>query len=489
MTNVKFYKLNYIPEFTSTHEGLFIHLTANYTVPNSNPEVSYKAGLWFGGHSNWEYLTNDPNAISDAIAALDTESDVVIATADGTNHTVTINGSIKEENGLISDGSANDVILHFASEQGQDNKIITEAEIGSLSGAMHFIDVLTQTEGNTFVQDLTTWKTSHTSYTENSGDVFTWGDKEYVYNGSSFVEFGSVDPTTQVTSLTSGTTTTGLSVTSNTNSVGAVTVNVNAASGYQIPTTTQMTKVDNIAVTLNDNNDGNKVTDGTSTLTHIVSDANYAHITVTSTSVSDGANTFNKYEHPTTTAAAAAAVKVGNDSTGHVVLGDALTASDIARTATSNPSLNGTTVEAALVELAGKITNTNITIDGHKGAITTGDGLTDVDADGGSFAVQIDNNNANGLSVGTNGIAMAKATGSTFGTVEVTAGNGLTLTGGVVAYAHNTTAITIASKDTTTNVVTINGTLTPDASDNITTSNSIALDPLAVTGLVWETTL
>ena len=52
-------------------------------------------------------------------------------------------------------------------------------------------------------------------------------------------------------------------------------------------------------------------------------------ITVTGTSVSDGTNTFNKYVHPTATATAAAAVKVGNDGEGHVVLGAALTKSDV----------------------------------------------------------------------------------------------------------------------------------------------------------------
>ena len=52
-------------------------------------------------------------------------------------------------------------------------------------------------------------------------------------------------------------------------------------------------------------------------------------ITVTSTSVSDGTNTFNKYTHPTKTAVDASAKKVGYDSTGHVVLGDALTAADV----------------------------------------------------------------------------------------------------------------------------------------------------------------
>ena len=39
--------------------------------------------------------------------------------------------------------------------------------------------------------------------------------------------------------------------------------------------------------------------------------------------------TFNNYVHPTTTAHTASAVKVGNDSSGHVVLGDALKTSDL----------------------------------------------------------------------------------------------------------------------------------------------------------------
>ena len=145
--------------------------------------------------------------------------------------------------------------------------------------------------------------------------------------------------------------------------------------------------------------------------------------------------------------------------------------------------------QTALTNLASAITNANITIDGHKGAITTGDGITDVAEDGGSFGIQIDSTNANGLSVGTDGLAMAKATGSTFGTVEVTAGNGLTLTNGVVAYAHNTSAITVASKNASTNVITINGTLTPNASDTITASNAITLAAVAATGAANELTV
>lgn len=67
----------------------------------------------------------------------------------------------------------------------------------------------------------------------------------------------------------------------------------------------------------------------TSQLVNYVVDSNYSHISVTSSSVSNGSSTFNKYVHPTTTASNAAAVKVGKDSTGHVVIGDGLLISDI----------------------------------------------------------------------------------------------------------------------------------------------------------------
>lgn len=52
--------------------------------------------------------------------------------------------------------------------------------------------------------------------------------------------------------------------------------------------------------------------------------------------------TYNNYSHPTTTAATAAAVKVGKDSLGHVVIGDALTPSDLGITITSTSVSNGT---------------------------------------------------------------------------------------------------------------------------------------------------
>lgn len=151
-----------------------------------------------------------------------------------------------------------------------------------------------------------------------------------------------------------------------------------------------------------------------------------------------------------------------------------------------------TNAQEAFTNLASAISSAAITIDGHVGAITTGNGLTDVAGDGGSFGIKIDNTNAHGLYLegsteGSKTLAMhiadeSTASGANFGTVKVTNGNGLSISSGVVSYAHNTTAITVASKNTTTNVITINGTLTPDASDAISTSNAITLASVAATG-------
>jgi hypothetical protein len=59
--------------------------------------------------------------------------------------------------------------------------------------------------------------------------------------------------------------------------------------------------------------------------------------------------TFNNYTHPTATATAAAAVKVGNDDSGHVVLGAALTASDVGAAPTSHSHFTGTATNNQVV--------------------------------------------------------------------------------------------------------------------------------------------
>lgn len=132
MANVRFYRLETLPSFDSSkHVGVFVHLTtANDT---------YKAGLWFGGTTGWEYLTNDTNAIDAAIDAKINALDVTgyaqatISTntpAGGEdNSTLTISG-IKEDNGKIAKDDSNK--LEVAIDGGYDktnNKIATQKTV------------------------------------------------------------------------------------------------------------------------------------------------------------------------------------------------------------------------------------------------------------------------------------------------------------------------------------------------------------------------
>ena len=73
---------------------------------------------------------------------------------------------------------------------------------------------------------------------------------------------------------------------------------------------------------------------GTSTVS-LASDGKYK-LTAGGTSVIFTMPKSNYYEHPTTTATTAAAVKVGNDINGHVVIGAALTASDVGAASSSH---------------------------------------------------------------------------------------------------------------------------------------------------------
>ena len=82
--------------------------------------------------------------------------------------------------------------------------------------------------------------------------------------------------------------------------------------------------------------------------------------------------TFNNYSHPTTTAADAAAVKVGKDGLGHVVLGSALGKSDVGLGSVVNtgdsatPTSGGTTkftTGGAYTELAKKVDVANVSLD------------------------------------------------------------------------------------------------------------------------------
>ena len=134
--NVRFYKLGVLPDFdVSKHVGIFVHVTTG--------DTAHKAGLWFGGTVDWEYLTNDTNSgtINAAIDAKIQELDVngyaqaTITTNTPTegepNSTLTISG-IKEVDGKIAIDNNNNNKLEVAIDGGYDkttNKIATQTTV------------------------------------------------------------------------------------------------------------------------------------------------------------------------------------------------------------------------------------------------------------------------------------------------------------------------------------------------------------------------
>ena len=391
-----------------------------------------------------------------------------------------------ETDGVVSTNNSASDTIYFSAQPTAANPVITYNDIAGLSGAMHY-------RGDVAADPTTTAPTG----TWHEGDVVTFGNNEYVYNGSAWRVLGDEGSYALKTTTVTGTNgLTGGGALSQNQTISHTTITT-PSSG----TDTAKGQGDSVTVMTGITGDGWGHVTAYTTNSFTIPTVNDATLTIVGASggpISVGTNnagdtfTANASSAKTITvthAAApatgtAAAIKVAVDSYGHVKAGDAIESGDIALDSSNTlyNSTDCTTVDAALTKLNTSITGATLTIDGHKGAISTGNGLTAVASDGGSFAVKLDSSNSNGLSVGANGIAMAKATGSTFGTVEVTAGNGLSLSDGVVSYAHNTTAITVASKDNSTNVITINGTLTPDASDTITTSNAISLAAVAATG-------
>lgn len=123
---------------------------------------------------------------------------------------------------------------------------------------------------------------------------------------------------------------------------GAIKINGTDTTVYTHPTATAAAAA---AVKVGNDSSGHVVLGSALT----ASDINLGNVANTNITVSaaDGVkdNTNNvtyKYTHPTTTAASAAAVQVGKDSSGHVVLGNALTASDVGVTVTSTSVSDGT---------------------------------------------------------------------------------------------------------------------------------------------------
>lgn len=170
-----------------------------------------------------------------------------------------------------------------------DTSIATTAfvknNIGGLSGAMHYIGITstTLTDGAT-TSTLTAKTTGSLTKTTGfiAGDVVLYNDGEYVWTGSFWEQLG--DSGSFKTRQTAVTTATTASTATATTFVSAIEQDANGVIKYT-------TKV---------------------------------------------LPTYNNYSHPTTTAVDAAAVKVGKDSLGHVVLGSALTYSDVGAASASH---------------------------------------------------------------------------------------------------------------------------------------------------------
>ena len=99
---------------SSKYKGYFVHLTSEATIGN----VKYPAGLYFGGESGWEYLTNDTNVaaieqkIKDAVNALD--ANVAISSWNADTRKLTITGGVAETDGKVGkDGAVADVEVTF----------------------------------------------------------------------------------------------------------------------------------------------------------------------------------------------------------------------------------------------------------------------------------------------------------------------------------------------------------------------------------------
>ena len=129
MNNVRFYRLESLPEFGEIHKGIFVHLTVK--------DGTHKAGLWFGGAAGWEYLTNDtnPESITNAINALNVlgyaqaTMDTNVAVGDKTDSKLTILG-IKEDNGKIAKDDTKKLEVAIDGVYNEtDNKIATQSTV------------------------------------------------------------------------------------------------------------------------------------------------------------------------------------------------------------------------------------------------------------------------------------------------------------------------------------------------------------------------
>ena len=114
--NVKFYKVAELKTYNkSNHEGVFVYLTTQ--------SGNFKPGLYFGGKSDWEYLT-DVEFDTSKLSANNVQSVDYTAASGSNGAKLTFKGT-SETNGIIKQGTG-DTALQFA-------KVATSGNYGDLS--------------------------------------------------------------------------------------------------------------------------------------------------------------------------------------------------------------------------------------------------------------------------------------------------------------------------------------------------------------------
>ena len=114
--NVKFYKVAELKTYNkSNHEGVFVYLTTK--------SGNFEPGLYFGGTSNWEYLT-DVEFDTSKLSANNVQSVDYTAASGSNGAKLTFKGT-SETNGIIKQGTG-DTALQFA-------KVATSGNYGDLS--------------------------------------------------------------------------------------------------------------------------------------------------------------------------------------------------------------------------------------------------------------------------------------------------------------------------------------------------------------------
>ena len=167
MANVRFYKLEVLPNFDVNKKGIFVHVTGTMqnttwtlsdNITGVNRELltmatdknlkqwlddrnitSIESGLWFGGENGWELLSNETNSIDATINAKIQELHVDgYAQATISGSTLTISG-IKEVDGKIAKDDTKK--LEVAIDGTYDNLTNKIATLSTVTNAIGALDV------------------------------------------------------------------------------------------------------------------------------------------------------------------------------------------------------------------------------------------------------------------------------------------------------------------------------------------------------------